>query len=501
MTFEASWGWTLARALLMAGLTLPLAWGLRDLAQGLPDGRRRILWWLLLVPFLTPPLLTGYAYANFSLSLIRSPGWNETLLMALTVFRHLLVGTVVLWITPPGPLTASALYCAQLAGERPPRAGRGLRLFRARVSRCCLSVTRGPERGVLPAGGVLFLLGFQEFELPSLMLRPSWTVWLFDAQAGGLGLWDSLRFAVRPALVSGGLAWGLWMGLNGTRFTAEVPLRRPPQRGRRVQRVLWCVAGIGPLLVTVIPFGIIGREIFAGLPDVLAHRRMLREVAVSLGFGLGSGGAASLVAVLLLRAWWGSVGEIDRRRLLGLMALLSLPGLMGSLLVSLVCRQVFQYAWIQPLYDSALPAVVAMVVVLLPRALFVHALLGSARSAGPLHLARLLMSADDAPRRRAAREQVWALRHRSSLIASGMVCLWGYLELTPMELLAPPGLTAAPVRLYNLMHYGRSPALSAMLLVVMLAPLAVCGLVLSGRRVLTWSTGSWRSGPKPESGG
>jgi iron(III) transport system permease protein len=59
---------------------------------------------------------------------------------------------------------------------------------------------------------------------------------------------------------------------------------------------------------------------------------------------------------------------------------------------------------------------------------------------------------------------------RPQFLAAGILCLWGYLELTPVAILAPPGITSAPVRLYNLMHYGRSYVVSAMTLVAMAVP-------------------------------
>ena len=73
----------------------------------------------------------------------------------------------------------------------------------------------------------------------------------------------------------------------------------------------------------------------------------------------------------------------------------------------------------------------------------------------------------------------WRLTLRGQLLAACAVCLWGYLELTPVSILAPPGLTSAPVRLYNLMHYGRSHVLSALTLVSMIAPVILAGMALA----------------------
>ena len=48
------------------------------------------------------------------------------------------------------------------------------------------------------------------------------------------------------------------------------------------------------------------------------------------------------------------------------------------------------------------------------------------------------------------------LAHLAVIWAAVFVGYWAYWELTLASLLLPPGMVAAPVRLYNLMHYGQS---------------------------------------------
>jgi ABC-type Fe3+ transport system permease subunit len=104
--------------------------------------------------------------------------------------------------------------------------------------------------------------------------------------------------------------------------------------------------------------------------------------------------------------------------------------------------------------------------------------------AAGVHLARILSSAGDAPRRRAAADLLWRLRLRRQFLAAGMLCIWGYLELTPVAILAPPGLMSAPVRLYNLMHYGRSYLVSALTLIALLVPPLLLALLAGLRRLV-----------------
>ena len=57
--------------------------------------------------------------------------------------------------------------------------------------------------------------------------------------------------------------------------------------------------------------------------------------------------------------------------------------------------------------------------------------------------------------------------------------LLAYSELVASAILAPPGMTTAPARLYNLMHYGQTAVLSAMVLAAFLAPLLVSCVVFA----------------------
>ena len=57
---------------------------------------------------------------------------------------------------------------------------------------------RGAGRAPWLAAGLVFLLAFCDFEMASLWNLKTWTVSLFDAQAGGLAIRESLRLAASP---------------------------------------------------------------------------------------------------------------------------------------------------------------------------------------------------------------------------------------------------------------------------------------------------------------
>lgn len=109
--------------------------------------------------------------------------------------------------------------------------------------------------------------------------------------------------------------------------------------------------------------------------------------------------------------------------------------------------------------------------ILMPRAALLQVWLQRMRPGSPVHTAR--MAAAMAGRNAASRVLAWRLEHQPTCLAVGLVCWWGYLDVTMAYLLNPTGMVPGIVRLYNFMHYGRSAALSAEAAVLLLTPLVV----------------------------
>src|SRR5262249_21697536 len=87
-------------------------------------------------------------------------------------------------------------------------------------------------------------------------------------------------------------------------------------------------------------------------------------------------------------------------------------------------------------------------------------------SGSALHLAGLLPR----PVNRTLR---WMLETRRQAWALFLLFCWGYFDLTVSAMLSPIGVTPVTVRLYNLMHYGHTPVLSALVCATTLAPVAI----------------------------
>lgn len=462
VSLSAACGWTLLRGVVVALLCVPLAWGVHRQLVTSSHRVRTMLWGLLLVPLITPALMTGYAYSSFSLSLIRHPVWNEVLYAALVALRFLIAAVLVVHLAPAPPVSASAMHVARL-GRRTAQGGTGppWQLW-----------IHGPQRASFPAAAVMFLLVFQEFEIASLMNTTSWTVWLFDAQAGGLDLRRAVRLTLLPGLIQLlvllPLAWFALPSLSLPPIASD----RLPGRSRRRTALVWTVAVAGCVSVLGIPLLFIGRDAVKGIVPVLRNRQMVEEVVIAAGVGSGAGVTAMLLAALLLHWGVGGAGRPMCRGAWTAAAVFAVPGMLGSLSISLVVLWLFQQPAFRGLYDTLIPAIVALIVYLFPRALLLLLVFAAMTPQSSLHVVQQLKSSPVKWHRAAAGELRWRLAWQRHCLAAGLLCVWGYLELTPYSILAPPGMTAAPVRLYNLMHYGRSNVLSAMTLLTMLSPAA-----------------------------
>ena len=477
MSLAEACGWTLARSVVLALAAAPVAWWLRDRISALDRRRRIVLWTLLLVPFFTPALLTGYGYSQLSLSLVRRPVWNEALYATLTLLRLVPVAALLMSFAPPPPVSTAALHCARLHAA-------GLQGRLARLRSLFPFVVRGPMRDAFPAAAVVFLLTFQEFETASLMGVTSWTVWLFDAQAGGLPLAESLRRSLAPTLCEAAVLGTFLAFAARSRLLPAAPRQLPGRISRRQSQAAWLFAVVACAVVTGVPLYRVGRDALQGVPALVESPQLMGETAAAIGFGVSSGAAAMLLAAGLRRLVAHRTSAWRRHTGAALAVACSLPGLLGSLVVSLSTLWLFQQPLLSALYDTPLPAAFALTLFLLPRAVLLQMLFATITPAAGVHLARILSADGDAPRRRAAADLLWRLTLRRQFLAAGVLCIWGYLELTPVAILAPPGLTSVPVRLYNLMHYGRNYLVSALTLIAMLVPPLLLALLAGLRRLV-----------------
>lgn len=457
MTWTASLLWSSGRAVLLALLAWPCCLGLVRWLDQQTDAGRFWRWWLVAALFLFPELLVGYAYAPWVAGLPWSAEIACSLLMGC---RVLPVGVLALWLTPPSPVTPAAEHV------------RGFCLQTGRQHRDAWRLWWSARIApAIPALVLMTLVTFQQLELPALLLATSWTDWLFVQQVGGLSLAESLRVSLTPVLLQLGLI--AFAASQVARDGSTPTVERRPLVAWETAVVLLLLAASW-LLVIVLPLV----SLLAGLPQgvrplleqPLRWQGLLRELCGGL--------AISVLAAL----WsWQLAGVCQRRLQTIWIPLLLVPGLLGSLVLSLALIAAFQQPGISLVYGTPLRWLVGLTLFLLPRAWLLRT--GTVRPTSTSEqLASLLSRAPDAHRQQVSRSILWRLRDQPRFFA--IVCLvwWAYLDLTTAYLLAPVGLSSGVVRLYNFMHFGRTTALSMEAAVLLLFPWVIAAGVWMATR-------------------
>ena len=429
-----------ARALAIAGLALVLAPALARMLAHTHGRRRTLAWALLVAPLLTPALLVSYAYSHLALRLMAVPGATAALYFAALTLKLVPVAAMVLHFVPSA-LSPEAVRCHAL-------------LVRSRWERWIFQL-RGAGRAPWMAGGLVFLFAFTDFELASLWSLKTWTVALFDAQAGGLALGASLRLAALPLTIEIAVL-ALILRTPALSIGSTTAGKAP---GHIARPALLAYLGIAALLACGWPLVFVTAQAVAGFRAVAENFVLANDLAASLAFAAGAAFGSWLLA-----AW------IAKRRRAVLV--LALPGLLGALLLALFVLTAFQFPALHPAYDTPLPLVLALTLLLLPFALPLRWLLDASRRDPALHLARLAGSA----------ALIWRLDTRRRWLAGFLLFCWAYFDFTAGSILAPVGLTPVFVRLHNLAHYGQTAVLSAMFLAAFAAPVAVLLLTAPAAR-------------------
>lgn len=479
MSVTVSLQWTLFRSGLVAVLAVPIAGLLAVFLSGLTGRMRALAWGLLFVPFLTPVILVGYGWSSFSLSLVRWPLCNEILYDVLLLMRLVPVAALALRFAPR-LLSEESLHCCRLLRGHAPMT-RGLLDLKTRL----LFFLHGPFRARVVAFAVVFLLAFGEFEMASLLNVRTWTVALFDAHAGGLLLLSSVRLALFPALIQTVVLLAVCMVLFGSRRSADgsspsgggafPSVRQGP--GRTAAAVIYLLLAV--VMVTVVPLTLVLRQTSHGFQLLLENFVLSKPIGAGVFFGLIGGTLAYMVA-----GWFSNPtaapGGADRFKLIGAF-LLATPGLLGPLVLSLVVLYVFQLPLLRVCLDTPIPLALTLGLLVFPVALLLRLLLRVVGRTEALHEARLLSVSGDAFLLRGVRKLTWRLRGRPQFYVAFLLFCWAYFDMTSAALLAPAGMTPVFVWLYNLMHYGQSAALSAMVCVAFMVPVCVLCLALSGK--------------------
>ena len=479
MSLASACWWTLARTILVCMVAWPLCVGVERWIRRVSDGWRPVAFGLLLAPFLFPELLVGYSYRNLALS---SPRLAEGLCLGLLLFRIVPVGVITLNASPSALASYSAIHCRWLLWQANLRSRREAWQF-------VLCLWHGPIRRALPALGLMSLVAFQEFELAALLQTASWTDWFIAAQRVGLDRREMLMQSMWPVLmqlplIAGVIYWTVREHDSGAEQNDELASSGAFDWVAKSYLALAVVCGC------LIPMGFLSSNLFGGIKLIASQRSqltgLLHEMVIAAAVSVCAGVTAWSISRWLTsnrdRAWF-------RNGLRGFL----LPGLAGSLLLSLATGALFQQSWLRPFYDTPLPWVLVLIVWLLPRAVVAQLWIRSTSQTEGIHLAELLAQSElpiqgttnEAGDKTSTRTPVrrtsllrFRLRDQPRRLAIGLLCYWAYLDLSSAYLLAPSGMSSGLVRLYNFMHFGRTSALSAEATLFFGFPIIAAWLVL-----------------------
>lgn len=409
-------------------------------ALGWPLGRGRIgtsKWCLLLAPLLTPALVISYTCAPIALSLTDTPHALLAFYSGLLVLKLAPLAALARKLMPPS-LSPEGAFCARLLPQRSMA-----NQLRFRI----LFVGGAPWL----AGVLIFLLTFADFELASLLSVGSWTVKLFDAQAGGIELAHAFRLTAWPTVIQIVpilVALALLIRTNAPAAAHD--------------------AGTSPswwmyLLPAAVSFLPIARILSLALGGVSGFRwsdAFGQDFLVSVTVAAISAGLAWLLVSVTSRS-------ITR-------LLLVLPALFGSLVLAIGVLRLSRSAWVpEALGNSPFPLIIAEALLLMPAAVLIRFLQETRAPTATLHLARMAGS----------RKLLLDLAVLPRLLAFGVLFMLAFFEFTAADILAPIGLTPVFARLHNLAHYGQTAVLSWMLLAAFGTPAALLALTVGVARL------------------
>ena len=431
----------------------------------------------VLGPMVLPSLVVGYGWGDTSMSLVRHEWLNEVMYCLVLLGRYGVVGGFIMLLGPGDEMgvKGEGRWCAKMAGLDGGVWGR-LKWW------CSGWIGRG-----VIAFCVVFLLVFGEFEIASLVGVSGWSVQLFDAKTMGMSNGETLMRIGWPTGVQAGVvglcAWWYMnregkLGVNDGGVEMRDGGEAEGMGGwwvkiLRGMGVVWMFAGL--LFVVILPGVWMMGDAARGMGRLVGDGMFSEDLGWSaLYAGAGSAGAIGLLAM---------VRGLGRKMKMGTMVDvviggIAAVGLSGGLVVGLVMVQLLQLKGLEWMYGTWLAVGMGLAVVLMPIVWVLGLLARSQRERQAVHIAKMMWrGGHDGGVRRMGMRLWWKGGGRLWYWMGAYVFFQGFFELSASYILHPAGGTPAAVRMYNLMHYGNSQRLSAM---VVVSVLVCAGAVLIG---------------------
>ena len=501
MTLTESLLWSIIRCVFVASFSLaPVAILTRQIECS-TTARSRRLWILLaILPFFVPELLIGFNYRLTATQLSQGTSSlfaavsTEVLYLMLIVARSTAFGVAVRQMVTRSSVSKESLHAwNSLKPSDSFRQAGSLTMRHWRQGWLMLHLT-GPWRSSLIAWSIMALTSFQEFETAALMqidrYPVTWSVWLFDAHANRQPLSDSIRMILRPlAIELLLLSPALWMLLRHAPKAAVPSFTQYSDSARlsahRLLSLLCLLPGL--VLFLVWPLSVNSRSALSGLGALLQNADMLQMAAEQILTSTGFAVAAGILAINLSGMMQPARKRPDMsspplRVFKHVLLLLLIPGLMGSLVLSLLLVAAFQHSLLRPLYDTWLPMLLGQSLMILPRAFALVVIMNQMTERSALQSASLLMSSPHLNIRQRISNIFWRMTTFRWLLCGLVIAQWCFWDVTTASILRPVQLEPVVTRLYNEMHYGRTESLMSLTMLSLLIPLALWGLLA----IATW---------------
>lgn len=500
MTYEQIVVWSMIRGMLVAAVSIGPAVVLNRCLAGISSPLRRNLWLVAAaVPFLVPELLTGFEWRSTAtrLSSQADPetarGVTEAIYCVLQVFRCSAAGTLLLQFFPESRVSRESVHTWRLLRTQMAPLPWWLTWVRLQLA--------GPGRRLVIIWSLTSLVAFQEFEIAALMQIDqspiAWTVTLFDSHALRQPLSDSMGMLIGPVLcelilLTPGAV--VLLALRGKSEAAE-------QHGRTSQpgshagtpQILFArvYLVIGLLIFIAWPGLKDSQALVTGAISLLSNRfRLQASLTNVLGTTLFAAASAlvamQVVSVLLSTLHAPNAGPTGTAAAGFLVvSAFMIPGLSGSLTLSMVMLAFFQLPGVNMLYDTWLPLLLAQMFVVLPRAFAIGLLLERFTDSSGTFCACLLSAGPDQTLRTRGADILWRLTSARSFIGLLVVGQWCFWDVTVASILRPVQVEPVVTRLYNEMHYGRTEALLSQTALAVFTPLAIWAVCLLVHRWMT----------------
>jgi hypothetical protein len=513
MTLTESLLWSLIRCVFVASISLvPVAALTKQIECSTTTRSRRLWMFFAVLPFFVPELLIGFNYRLTATQLsqgtprLLAAFSTEFLYLLLLVARSTAFGVAVRQMVTRSSVSRESLHAwDSLRPSNSSRLSCSPTMMQWRQGWLMLRLT-GHWRSSLIAWSIMALTSFQEFETAALMqidrYPVTWSVWLFDAHADRQPLSDSVRMILGPLFIELILlSPALWMLLRHAPKAAVSSFTSHPDSSRhqpnRLLSLLCLSPGIGLFLLWPLSINLFsalnGLRALLGNPDMF--QMAAEQILTSTGFAVAAAALAINVAGMM-QATSKPHGPNQSPQPLHqqLFLLLLLPGLIGSLVLSLLLLAAFQHSLLRPLYDTWLPMLLGQSMAILPRSFALVAMMNQMMERSSLHSASLLMSSPHPEIRRRVSRIFWRMTTFPWQLCGLVIAQWCFWDVTTASILRPVQLEPVVTRLYNEMHYGRTESLMSLAGLAMLIPVVLWTLLaaFTWLKAVLWPTISAR---------